>query len=327
MTKQLQHEDKLKIFTWHIHGSYLYYLTHVEDAEFYVPFNLQRSQGYSGKTGRLLERDNLHEIPADEVKNHDFDIILFQSNYGGKNNYLEDQYEILSEKQRRLPKIYLEHEPPREHPTDTKHVVNDASMLLVHVTSFNELMWDNGVTPTTVIEHGVQIPQHISYSGEKEKGIVVINDLYIRGRRLGLDIFETVRKKIPLDLVGMNSEKVDGIGSFDLDELHERVAQYRFFFNPIRYTSMGMAVCEAMMLGIPIVGLATTEMPMVIENDINGYIDTNLDNLINKMKYLLDNPYKAKELGENAQQVALQRFSIDRFVKDWEKVFRSILKK
>ncbi|MEJ7681997.1 MAG: hypothetical protein WKG06_29925 [Segetibacter sp.] len=68
------------------------------------------------------------------MKNIDFDCILFQS----KKNYLEDQYMILSEEQRALPKIYLEHDPPREVPTDTKHVVDDPEMLLVHVTHFNE---------------------------------------------------------------------------------------------------------------------------------------------------------------------------------------------
>ena len=44
----------------------------------------------------------------------DLDCILFQS----RRNYLEDQ-EILSPEQRRLPRIYVEHDPPRETPTDT----------------------------------------------------------------------------------------------------------------------------------------------------------------------------------------------------------------
>jgi hypothetical protein len=38
------------------------------------------------------------EIPADEVKNHSFDVILFQTNQ----NYLRDQYEMLSAEQREL---------------------------------------------------------------------------------------------------------------------------------------------------------------------------------------------------------------------------------
>jgi hypothetical protein len=64
------------------------------------------------------------------------DCILFQS----RKNYLEDQYDILTEAQRRLPRIYLEHDPPREHPTDTRHVVDDPDVLLVHVTHFNNLI-------------------------------------------------------------------------------------------------------------------------------------------------------------------------------------------
>ena len=59
---------------------------------------------------------------------------------------------------------------------------------------------------------------------------------------------------------------------------------YRFVFNPIRYTSLGLAVLEAMMIGIPIVGLATTEMVTVVENGVSGYLDTNVDNLIERCR-------------------------------------------
>lgn len=37
-------------------------------------------------------------------------------------------------------------------------------------------------------------------------------------------------------------------------------ARYRFLFNPIRYTSLGLAVIEAMMIGMPVVALGTTDM-------------------------------------------------------------------
>ena len=34
----------------------------------------------------------------------------------------------------------------------------DAGMQIVHVTHFNNLMWDNGITPSRVVEHGVLVP-------------------------------------------------------------------------------------------------------------------------------------------------------------------------
>lgn len=317
-------KHKRNIFTWHIHGSYLYYLTQCKNCEFYLPVNKERSHGYGGKSSSFAWGDNVHEVPIEEVKNLNLDVILFQSNYGGRNAYLEDRYEILSEQQRTLPKIYVEHDPPREHPTDTKHIVDDPETLLVHVTHFNDLMWDNGKTPTTVIEHGITLSPNASYTGKKEKGIVVINGLSKRGRRLGLDIFEKVRKEIPLDLIGMEAEELGGIGEIPYTQLHSFIADYRFFFSPIRYTSLGLSICEAMMMGMPVVGLATTELPTVIENNLSGYIHTDVDWLIEKMQYLLDNPIAAHRIGQGAQAVAQKRFSIERFIQDWQVVFNMV---
>lgn len=314
--------EPLRVLTWHIHGSYLYYLTQTP-CTFYLPYKNSKEEGYGARTYSFPWGDNVVSVAAEDVKNLELDCILFQS----KKAYLEDQYELLSEEQRALPKIYLEHDPPREVPTDTKHAVDDPEMLLVHVTHFNNLMWDNNRTPSTVIEHGVMVDPNVEYTGELEKGIVVINGIKKRGRRLGLDVFEKVRKEIPLDIVGMFSEDVGGLGEINNRKLSEFTSKYRFFFNPIRYTSLGLSVCEAMMTGIPVVGLATTEMVVTVKNDYSGYVHTDVDFLIEKMKMLLENPAKAKELGRGAQQTANERFNIERFKKDWLQTFQKVVKR
>lgn len=313
----LNKENKMKILTWHIHGSYLYYLSQT-DCLFYLPYKEgSTEEGYGGRTRGFPWGDNVINVPAEKVKEIQFDCILFQS----KKNFLEDQFDILSEEQRALPKIYLEHDPPRESPTDTKHLVDDPDILLVHVTHFNQLMWNNNRTPTKVIEHGVIVDENISYSGEIKKGIVVINGIAKRGRRLGLDVFEKVKKQIPLDIVGMGSEEVGGLGEISNRELCSFISQYRFFFNPIRYTSLGLSVCEAMMTGIPVIGLASTEMPLTIKNNYSGFVDTNINELIKKMDLLLEDHEKAKELGRGAKETALQKFNITRFTEDWLQTF------
>jgi hypothetical protein len=263
----------------------------------------------------------VHDIPVDRVKDLDFDAILFQH----RKNYEVDQYEILSPRQRELPKIYLEHDPPQEHPTNTRHWVDDPSMLLVHVTHFNCLMWENNRTPAAVIEHGVMVPHDIAYTGENEKGIVVVNNIRKRGRRLGLDVFEKIRESIPLDLVGMGSAELGGLGEVPHDELPALAAGYRFFFNPIRYTSLGLSVCEAMMTGLPVVGLATTEMATAIENGRTGYVETDLDKLAGHMRYLIDHPEHARELGQNARRYAARRFGIQRFADDWRRLVSGLV--
>ncbi|WP_233496662.1 glycosyltransferase family 4 protein [Mucilaginibacter hurinus] len=308
----------MKIFTWHIHGSYLYYLSQ-GDYTIYIPVKNDRTEGYYGRGETFPFGSNVIEIAAEEVKNHQFDCILFQTNQ----NYLKDQFEILSEAQRELPKIYLEHDPPRQHPTDTKHVVDDTDVTLVHVTHFNRLMWNNNGVPTHVIEHGVTMPK-VTYSGHLSKGIVVINNLPTRGRLLGFDIFQEVKQHVPLDLVGMGTGAW-GLGEVLHPQLPEFQSRYRFFFNPIRYTSLGLAVCEALMMGMPVVGLATTELSAVIDNGYSGYIHTDTNFLTEKMKMLIQEPQLAKEIGSRGRDMAMERFNISRFTKDWEKLFAEVI--
>lgn len=308
-----------RVLTWNVHGSYLFYLTYA-DADFYLPVQPDKA-GYGGRIPGYNWGGNVHEVPAADVKNLSFDIILLQS----LQNYQEDQHAILSSKQRRLSKIYVEHDPPRENPTDTRHIVDNPDVLVVHVTNFNRLMWDCGRSPTKVIDHGATVPQGVRYTGEIPKGIVVINNLDQRGRRLGLDVFEYMRRHVPLDLVGMGAEKLGGLGEVPHAELPAFMARYRFFCNPIRHTSLGLAVCEAMMAGLPIVGLATTEMVTAVQNGKTGYVETNVDKLIAYMQRLLDDRDLAHRLGDGAYRYANRRFSLARFARDWTDTFHEVM--
>ena len=307
----------MKIFTWHIHGSYLFYLSQ-GNYDIYIPVKENKTEGYYGRGETFPFGDNVIEIPVDEVKGYEFDCILFQTNH----NYLVDQFEILSEEQRQLPKIYLEHDPPLPHPTDTKHLIDDPDIALVHVTHFNSLMWDSNNTPVKVIEHGVTASE-ASYTGELNKGIVVINNLPQRGRLLGFDIFQQVKREVPLDLVGMGTGDW-GLGEILHPQLPQFQAKYRFFFNPIRYTSLGLAICEAMMMGIPVVGLATTELSSVINNGYSGFIHTDINYLVDKMNLLLNDQEMAREIGNNGREVAMKRFNIQRFTSEWEQLFNEV---
>lgn len=306
---------RLKILTWHTHGSYLLYLTQAPH-DFYVLSRPGRPPGYGGRCGHLPWGPNVHDLPAAEAKRARFDLIVFQDDA----QYLDDQYELLTPAQGRLPKLYLEHDPPREHPVDSRHVVNARDVLVVHVTAFNRLMWDNGASPTRVIEHGVIDPGY-RYTGELERALVVVNNIARRGRRLGFDLYSQIKREVDVDLVGMGAEEAGGLGEVQHADLPAFAARYRLFFNPIRYTSLGLAVIEAMMAGLPVVALATTEMVTVIKDGVNGFIDTDPQRLVSRMRFLLDNPEEASRLGREARRTALARFGIARFAADWSDAF------
>ena len=308
--------ERLRVLTWHVHGSYLQYLAHAPH-DFLLPVIAERTPPYHGR-GRPDWPANVVEVPAEDVPGLPVDCVVFQSH----RTWTDDQWRLLSGEQRAGPRVFVEHDPPRDSPTDTRHPVDDAGVLLVHVTPFNDLMWDGGRTPTRVIDHGVPVPERPRWTGELDRGLVVVNNLGSRGRRLGLDVWERVRREVPLDLVGMGSEELGGLGEVPHADLPAFSARYRFLFNPIRYTSLGLAVLEAMAVGLPVVALATTEYATAIENGVSGYVDTRVDSLVSHMRALLAAPEEARRLGEGAHRRVHARFGIERFARDWDEALR-----
>ncbi len=186
-------------------------------------------------------------------------------------------------------------------------------------------MWDNGNTPTLVIEHSVAIDPTMRYDGAMPRGITVMNGMQARARIAGYDLFLEARRRVPLDVAGIDTEAFGGLGDIPFRHLHARMAQYRFLFSPVRYTSLPLAVVEAMTIGMPIVALATTELPTVIEHGVTGYVSCELDELVDRMEYLLAELGAARAMGERARLVAQERFNLQRFASDWNAAFRRAL--
>jgi glycosyltransferase involved in cell wall biosynthesis len=242
---------------------------------------------------------NVHAVALEEARRQKIDLILFQQ----PRHYLDDQYEQLTSGQRRVPKIYVEHEPPREHPVDSRHVVSDGDVVVVHTSHFNRLMWDHGGLATRVIEPGVPDPR-VRYSGALERGLSVIGHV-TRRRALGIDLFDEAKRRAPLDL------------AFELDA--EAAARYRFFFFPARYASPSLAVIQAMMIGMPI--LAASGVPDVVRHGIDGFVEADVGRLVERMQELVADRQRAALLGEAAREHATARFGIARFVNDWNRLF------
>jgi hypothetical protein len=308
---------RLRILTWHVHGNYLWNLTQVPH-DFWLVTDAQRSTHRSGRSGILPWGPNVHEASAEVLHELPFDCVLYQH----RAQWDGDRHRLLSPAQRALPRIVLEHDPPLDHPVDQVHwAADDPGALLVHVTHWNALMWDAGGLPVRVVEHGVRPLAELPWTGERPCGLVVVNHLLQRGRRLGVDVYRKVAGEVPLQLVGMGSAELGGAGEVPQTELPGVLAAHRFFFNPIRHTSLGLAVVEALHAGLPVVGLATTELASVISSGENGYVDTRIDRLVGVMRELLRDPALAAAWGAAGKRLARERFGIDRFVADWLAVF------
>ena len=60
------------------------------------------------------------------------------------------------------------------------------------------------------------------------------------------------------------------VGDLPQDRLHTEMARRRVYLHPVRWTSLGLSLIEAMMLGMPVVALATTEAAVDVPADEIG---------------------------------------------------------
>ncbi|HUH58641.1 MAG TPA: glycosyltransferase family 4 protein [Candidimonas sp.] len=313
-------ERRLRILTWHVHGNYLYSLTRAPH-DFIIPVMEDGRPGYSPLGNKIPWGANVREVPASEIRNEVVDCVVYQS----RTAFDVDGRDLLTPAQRDLPCAYIEHNPPEPHPTDTPHFFHHHNGVLVHVTAYNAMMWHAPNIRTTVIEHGVPAMPGLTATCTLGRGITVINHLRSRGRRVGADIYAQAQRRVALDLIGMESESMPGgLGEVSNMDVPAFLANYRFFFTPVRYASLGLSVVEAMMVGLPVVGMATTELPSVIDNGVTGFVDTRWDRVEACMHALIADRDLALEWGRAARRVALERFAMDRYLRDWMRLYSQL---
>lgn len=230
---------------------------------------------------------------------------------------------------RDVSSIYLEHNTPRGSATSSRHPVADRDDLtLVHVTHFNAQAWDAGSTRTEVVEHGIVDPGY-RYTGELPAAAVVVNEPLRRGRVTGTDLLPGFAAAAPLDVFGMGTDRlgerlgapgrIRGLGDLRQSRMHTELARRRVYLHPVRWTSLGLALLEAMQLGLPVVALAATEAVEAVPPGA-GVCGTDPARLGRALRELVVDPALAREMGAAGREHALRRYGLDRFLADWEAV-------
>ncbi len=310
----------MRVLLWHVHGSWT--TAFVQGGHQYLLPTLPE-RGPDGR-GRAQTWDwpaSAVEVSLEEGAEVDVDVVVLQ-----RPEELESMAEAWLGGRRPgldVPAVYVEHNAPQGRIAEMMHPSADRPELtLVHVTHFNRLFWDAGSTPTRVIEHGVLDPGY-RYTGELERCAVAINEPGRRGRVTGTDLLRHFSEAAPLDLFGMGAGALGGIENLPQEELHREMARRRVYLHPIRWTSLGLSLIEAMHLGMPVTALATTEVPEAVPPDA-GFVSTDVDELARALRRLIEDPDEARARGQAARRAALGRYGLERFLADWDALLNDV---
>jgi hypothetical protein len=308
----------VRILLWHVHGAWTTAFVHGAH-EYVVPVVPDRGPDGVGIARTYAWPDSVTELPPEALAGEDFDAVLLQRPH--ELEHLAEDW-LGRRPGRDLPAVYVEHNAPQGRIMDMRHPAADRpDLTLVHVTHFNALFWDAGSTPVRVVEHGVVDPGP-RYTGELPHAAVVINEARRRARVTGTDLLDRFAEEVPIDLFGMDAP---ALGGEDLpqDALHTEMARRRVYLHPIRWTSLGLSLLEAMHLGMPVVALGTTEVHEAVPAEA-GVVSTKLDVLAGAMRRLIDDPEEARARGEAARAAVLERYGLERFLADWDDVLEEV---
>ncbi|MEU2349016.1 glycosyltransferase [Modestobacter sp. NPDC049651] len=317
----------MKVLLWHVHGSWT--TAFVQGRHEYLLPVVTGPDGVRSPDGLGRARTwdwpaSAREVTPAQLREERPDVVVLQ-----RERDLQLVREWLgAEPGRDLPAVFLEHNAPDGGVPDTRHPMADQSTVpIAHVTYFNQLFYDNGSAPTVVIEHGIVDPGE-RYTGELARGGVVVNEPVRRGRYTGGDLLPLLSQAAPLDVFGMGLTGLHEAYGLDPDRvglhddppqaaMHAELARRRVYVHPVRWTSLGLSLLEAMHLGMPVVGLAATEAVEAVPADA-GVLSTNPEVLARALRHFVDEPDAARLAGKAARAAVLERYGLDRFLADWD---------
>jgi glycosyltransferase len=129
--------------------------------------------------------------------------------------------------------------------------------------------------------------------------------------------------------------KITYTGLLDKSELYELYGIADIGVVPSIYEPFGYVAVEMMMHALPLVITATSGLNEIVNDscglkisikELSDKIEIDSSDLVEKILYLLQNPDKAKELGENARKRYLTNYSSEIFCENMLKIYTNILK-
>ncbi|RAO03570.1 glycosyltransferase [Micromonospora noduli] len=315
----------MNILLWHVHGSWTTSFVHGSH-RYLIPTTPDRGPYGLGRARTYPWPDNAVEASPEELPSADVDLVILQ-----RPEEIDRAEQWLRRRPGRdLPAIYVEHNTPKGDVPNTRHPMADRDDLLIaHVTGFNQIFWDTGATRSTVVDHGIVAPS-ASYTGELDRLAVVINEPVRRGRVTGTDLLPQFAEIAPLDVFGMGvagladhlglpADRLTSHDDVPQERMHTELARRRAYLHLCRWTSLGLSLIEAMAIGMPVVALATTEAVMAVPPEA-GALATRTDTLLDAARRFIAEPATARQAGAAARTAARDRYGLDRFLADWDRL-------
>lgn len=262
---------------------------------------------------------NYHILPQNQLCNYlEFDFILVQSKFG--------QFQLAQNlnQQLGLPIVCLEHTLPTPSTMSKSQIDQMRQMkgnVNIFISEFSRSAWQ---IDGEVIHHGLDTNTFIDNpSIEKDKTVLTVaNDFVNRDYCLNFRGWQRITNGLNIKLVGDTKGLSEPARS--INELVEFYNKCSVYLNTSTLSPIPMSLLEAMSCGCAVVSTSTCMIPEIIKNGYNGYISNDETELRNYIQLILNDDNLRKELGKNARETVVQKFSESKFINNWNILFDKV---
>jgi glycosyltransferase involved in cell wall biosynthesis len=306
-------ERKLNILTFPTHERYETELC--KTGHNFYAFNAEGQKRWVEKYSKMP--DNYYVMPKNRILNYvDFDLILSQSRFGqfGMANQIKPLV--------KAPIVSLEHTIPTAdvikggYFEKMRQQIGDIN---VFISEESRMSWGIAYN-SIVINHAVDSNLFVNKEEERENKVLsVANDFINRDYCLNFSGWQRIIEGYNHTLVGDTEGLSEPAES--TEDLVSIYNKHSVFLNTTTQSPIPTAMLEAMSCGCAVVSTATCSIPKIIENGVTGFISNDESELRKNIKYLLDNPDKARIIGQKAREKIVNDFNESSFTQSWNEVF------
>jgi glycosyltransferase involved in cell wall biosynthesis len=307
--------DKYNILTFNTHERYQ--TQNAKTGHNFYAFNFDGGKDWYD--GHAPMPDNYYQMPKNSLyAGIVFDLIFVNSKFGQFQTAMQINQKL------QLPIVVLEHTLPLQHWPQEQLAAfqNMKGDVNVFITEYSKRAWGmNG----EVVYHSIDTELFKPGTEEpKSQVLTVAHDFVKRDYALNYKGWERITDGLPRVVVG----DTEGLSkqSESVEELIKTYQESLVYINPSVLSPVPTSMLEAMACGCAVVSTATCEIPNIIEHGVNGYISNDETELRGFVQELLNDPAKAKEMGQRARKTIEERFSEERFVNEWNTIFDNTVK-
>jgi glycosyltransferase involved in cell wall biosynthesis len=122
-------------------------------------------------------------------------------------------------------------------------------------------------------------------------------------------------------------QRVTFMGAMPQAELAELMARAQVLVLPSLSEGLGRVLLEAMACGTPVIGSAVGGIPEIIQEGTTGFLipPGDVGALAERLRWILQHPDQARQIGESARKFARELFSEELYVKHYSDLIQKSL--